>query len=93
MRISEKERELINTTVHNYDPESKIFLFGSRVDDNKKGGDIDLLIITRRNSFLDQLNLKGKLKEKIGDQKIDLLLTDNQESAFVKNIFQGALVL
>jgi predicted nucleotidyltransferase len=31
-----------------YDKQAKIYLFGSRVGDNKCGGDIDLLIILKK---------------------------------------------
>ena len=37
MRLSDRERNAIVSAVHHYDVEAQIFLFGSRVDDAKKG--------------------------------------------------------
>jgi len=41
MRISIFEKEAIVDTIIARDPEAKIWLFGSRTDNSKKGGDID----------------------------------------------------
>lgn len=47
MRITERDREQIKKIVHDTLGEnSKVLLFGSRTDDNLRGGDVDLLIIT-----------------------------------------------
>ena len=51
-------------------------LFGSRIDDEQKGGDIDLLIeLPSKPSNLLQLELKfnAQLLKALGDQKIDIL--------------------
>lgn len=42
MRLSEFEPQTIRNTLYEADPEGKAYLFGSRADDTKKGGDIDL---------------------------------------------------
>ncbi|MCG2746192.1 MAG: nucleotidyltransferase domain-containing protein [Desulfobulbaceae bacterium] len=47
MRLCNLEKESIIKAVKSIDPDSRIYLFGSRIDDNRKGGDIDLLIITQ----------------------------------------------
>ena len=46
MRLSNQERQAIKQTVATLDPDAKIYLFGSRADDTKHGGDIDLLILS-----------------------------------------------
>jgi len=93
MRLKDSERTLIKKVVSEFDPDSRVFLFGSRVDDRKKGGDIDLIVITNRNSFLDRLHLKVKLKETLGDQKIDLILTDGKGDPFVDMIKENAILI
>jgi predicted nucleotidyltransferase len=55
----------------------KVRLFGSRIDDWRRGGDIDLLIETAAGlpSPLDaELRFRIELKERLGDQKIDVVL-------------------
>jgi predicted nucleotidyltransferase len=45
MRLSNKYKEVIKKYFFNIFEKGEIYLFGSRVDDNKKGGDIDLYLI------------------------------------------------
>jgi len=56
----------------------KIWLFGSRVDDSKKGGDIDLYIETNYNDLFivtrKEIEFIANLKKIIGDQKIDIVI-------------------
>ena len=47
MRITEKERRVLRDEARKaFGADSKVFLFGSRVDDARRGGDIDLLVET-----------------------------------------------
>jgi predicted nucleotidyltransferase len=53
----------------------EVFLFGSRVDDNKKGGDIDLYINPQTGKDLKhKIKFLVSLEQKIGEQKIDVIL-------------------
>lgn len=42
MRITGPQHLAIKEVITRFDPEAKIYLFGSRVNDNDRGGDIDL---------------------------------------------------
>ncbi|WP_240454236.1 nucleotidyltransferase domain-containing protein [Halomonas sp. NO4] len=63
--------------------EARIYLFGSRVDDSRKGGDIDIYIETpslpQPRSQL-QAKLLRKLWQRLGTQRIDLLIRTDAES-------------
>ena len=76
MRLNEKEISVIKSVVNEFDPNAEVKLFGSRVDDSKKGGDIDLLIISNKITFSDKISILIKIKEEIGEQKIDILIYD-----------------
>ncbi|MCL4555825.1 MAG: nucleotidyltransferase domain-containing protein [Gammaproteobacteria bacterium] len=57
--------------------DATVFLFGSRLDDSKKGGDIDLIIKVEHevnNPALLAAQIQAKLSRKLGEQKIDVLL-------------------
>ncbi len=58
--------------------EAQVRLFGSRADDNKRGGDIDLLVTTAECDLQAliraEIALITKLQSQLGEQKIDLLL-------------------
>ena len=71
MRLSTYEINSIKDTFKETFKDGKIFLFGSRVDDNKRGGDIDLYIqIDNKKEILSKkIKFLVNLKEKIGDQK------------------------
>jgi len=77
MRLSSMQVQAITSVFQDTFSHGKVILFGSRVDDQRKGGDIDLYIqpaevmpdlVMRKIKFL------SMLKSKIGDQKIDLVL-------------------
>ena len=54
MRMSEEDIFIIKSTILKYIQNAKIILFGNRINDNKKGGDIDILIQTDENVSLKQ---------------------------------------
>ncbi|BCN92744.1 hypothetical protein THMIRHAM_05290 [Thiomicrorhabdus immobilis] len=77
MRLSPEQIQAIRSSFINVFCKGEVILFGSRVDDNKKGGDIDLYV-SASEPINDLFKLKLKflvdLKSKIGEQKIDLVL-------------------
>jgi uncharacterized protein len=76
MRITERERKIIRDTASSiFGPDVKIFLFGSRVDDTLKGGDIDLYVETTRPSPLqNKISFLSRLKWELDDQRIDVVV-------------------
>lgn len=62
-------------------PQDCLWLFGSRVDPNTRGGDIDLYVESELSSAATVLEAKVQflthLKRAIGEQKIDLIVKYN----------------
>ena len=48
MRLYKKEIEILRESLKSLDPEGKLYLFGSRLYDDRRGGDIDLLIVSKK---------------------------------------------
>jgi len=66
MRITEQQKKIIKQVVAtSIDRDAQIILFGSRVDDTKKGGDIDLLI-----TLAERVDHPAELSAKISAQLI-----------------------
>jgi predicted nucleotidyltransferase len=93
MRISEKQHTFTKQfwTKQNAEP----YLFGSRVDDNKKGGDIDLLVLADHKITLnDKMQFLVSFFEKFGEQKIDIITYLKSDTDHFKQIaLQGAIKL
>ena len=82
VRLSDFEIKAIKETAEEvFGKGTRVFLFGSRADPMKRGGDIDLYIIpAERKNLLDkQIKFLVELKLKIGDQRIDVVLQENPE--------------
>ena len=74
MRLSQTIHSSIKNRIHQSIPNTDIFLFGSRVNDFGKGGDIDLLLLTEEKLPLLFLNrIRRLILNDIGEQKIDLV--------------------
>ncbi len=84
MRLKDFEHNAIVSTVKHLDNDATVYLFGSRVDDSKKGGDIDLLVLSNRLNSNDKRTIKMRLYELLEEQKIDLLIAADDSNAFVK---------
>jgi len=80
MRLSQTQCAAIKSIVAELvGEESRVWLFGSRVDDRKRGGDIDLLIETDQvvANRVDLLcKLEATLVMRLGKRKFDVLLKD-----------------
>lgn len=80
MRLTCEQINSIKSTAHAVlGDQVRVTLFGSRVDDAKKGGDIDLLFetdhaIANPANAISQLYVA--LIRSLGDRKIDVLLKD-----------------
>lgn len=74
MRLKPEAIAAIREEVARADPGAEVWLFGSRVDDHARGGDIDLLVVSDRLAFVDQLRLRMAILDRIGWQQLDLLV-------------------
>ena len=94
MRLTDAERKTLKTAVQSLDKNAQVFLFGSRVDDNKKGGDIDVLIFSTCITKQLLRQIKHQFCDQFGEQKIDIVLDSGElESSFVRMIFPTAVRL
>lgn len=87
MRLSKTEIEVIRQTIRCLDDQAGIYLFGSRADDAKRGGDIDLLILSEKLSESDRGTIRLRLHEKLGEQKIDIVIARDLSAPFVRVAF------
>ena len=71
MRLQKQEIHTILQVARNiYGEKVKVYLFGSRLDNTKRGGDIDLLIRTEeeKKGVLARIRMIAQLKFLLGDQ-------------------------
>ena len=74
MRLTSFEQQSIRDTVRQFLPDAMVYLYGSRVDDAKRGGDIDLMIVNPVPVSRKAVNdIRWRLWEILGEQKIDIL--------------------
>ncbi|RQW05161.1 MAG: nucleotidyltransferase domain-containing protein [Calditrichaeota bacterium] len=81
MRISPQERKVILSQVRSvYGVDAEVILFGSRVDDEKRGGDIDIMIDLHGSGFEigQKFKLQSLLQLSLGEQKFDVVVTGDR---------------
>ena len=93
MRLTDFEISSIRQTVHTLDTDAVIYLFGSRADDDKRGGDIDLLIISDKLSPAAAGQVRWRLWELIGEQKIDIVIAKDDSEPFVRIALKEGVLL
>ncbi|MBV6510849.1 MAG: hypothetical protein FMNOHCHN_00327 [Ignavibacteriaceae bacterium] len=89
MRLSSAQIKVIRNAVTDiFGEEGRVMLFGSRADDNKRGGDIDLYIETsEKANLLDKkVKLLVRLNRELGEQKIDVVINNFSNEKDIFNI-------
>ena len=78
MRLADWEvREIKEAARLVFGEDVKVILFGSRVYDDKKGGDIDLYVVTDEPSMEKEGKFWIELQKRLGEQKIDIVLSED----------------
>lgn len=95
MRLKPEIREFIKATASKMFPETELYLFGSRINNNAKGGDIDILLLSEQKIEIKKIrNFRISFYKKFGWQKIDLVnFTKEDKSTFKKLILTEAQAL
>jgi predicted nucleotidyltransferase len=80
MRLSVTERREIRAAASKYFG-AEVYLFGSRLDDTRRGGDIDLYIETTLDdggAARAKIAMLGYLYHRIGERKIDIVVNNGR---------------
>ena len=86
MRLPKHYQKVIKEKFREFFGEGEIYLFGSRVDDSKRGGDIDLYLELKNhtNLFKKKLKFLSRVKREIGEQKIDVVFNTDSNRLIEK---------
>ena len=84
MRLTDDQRQSVLDAIHVADPAAQVWLYGSRVHDDARGGDIDLLVLSPRIGLREKLDVLARLHRLLGEQKIDLTVAPDDSRPFVR---------
>lgn len=93
MRLTQREVEAIKEVIGARDDKARVYLFGSRVNDELTGGDIDLLVISQVLTRDDIWKLKYALWERIGEQRIDIIVAKDFSHPIVSIALKEGVLL
>lgn len=87
MRLTQVQIDTIRkATSQNFGQDALIWLFGSRVDDAKRGGDVDLYVeTTHRNTLMSELRCKMALEGSL-DLSVDLVVKEPGKDKPIYNL-------
>ena len=92
VRLSKAEIDNLKASVTSVDPQASLYLFGSRTDLKKRGGDIDLLIISENIKKSDLTDIRWNFFDEFGEQRMDILTDDGSvQTPFVEMVFPKAV--
>ncbi len=80
MRLSDHQvAHIVRASRELLGPDARVWLFGSRLNDNARGGDIDVLVEAGHpveRPVWTAAQLTARLQRRLGDRRIDVLVTD-----------------
>ncbi|MCP5051253.1 MAG: nucleotidyltransferase domain-containing protein [bacterium] len=90
MRLDRLEREALKFAFKDF--KGNVFLFGSRTNDGKKGGDIDLIVIPSGRSNFDRFKGSIEIQKRFFsrlEQNLDVIVYD-KNNPFCKEMLKNA---
>ena len=94
MRLRQREIEVIKNAIYQQFREAKVYIYGSRLDDTKKGGDIDIFIIPLQkieNVRAKRAKLKLLLEERLL-RPVDILTHQDFKRKIEQKALQGEMI-
>jgi len=93
MRLTEKEIKTIKDVVLDVFGKSEIRIFGSKLNENKKGGDIDVFVIpeNRENLFKKKIKVSAKL-ENLLFKPVDIVVHYDFNRDIEKEALKGEMI-
>jgi predicted nucleotidyltransferase len=88
MRFDKNEKDALIYAFKNFN--GKVYLFGSRLDDTKKGGDIDIMIVP--NKKINTLKLSIEIQRRFFsrcEQKLDVIVF-KEDNPFCREVMNHA---
>ena len=87
MRLTRAQIQTIREATHqNFGVDASVWLFGSRVDDARRGGDVDLYVeTTKQNTLMSALRCKIALEESL-DLPADLVVKEPGKDKPIYNL-------
>jgi predicted nucleotidyltransferase len=84
VRIADTEKQALVQAVRQVDQDAHIWLFGSRVDDTKKGGDIDIAVLSGKIKLPERMKIRRNSVDVLGEQKIDIVVSADGQDPFFR---------
>ena len=96
MRLSQQYIKIIKQSFEDIFDDGEIYLFGSRADDTKKGGDIDLYLVPSKkfeDIYTKKIQFLSKLKKYLGEQKIDIIIAKDKNRLIEQEALRGGILI
>lgn len=95
MRLPPDYADFLKAQVGAVRPAAGVYLFGSRTDDHRRGGDVDILVLCDpRLTWEEMSGIRRRFWDRFGFQKLDLVCFHPQDhSAFKELVLLDAVRL
>jgi predicted nucleotidyltransferase len=94
MRLEQWEIDEIKKSLYEvFGEDAKVYLFGSRVDNSKKGGDIDLYVVADDITYRKEGDFWILLQERLGEQKIDIIYAKDSSRSIEQTAIRDGVLL
>ncbi len=94
MRLNPEVHAFIKDTAGRMFPGAALFLFGSRVDDQAKGGDIDLMIVSEEKLHASKIRaFRIAFIKRFGWQKLDIVNYTTDENPPFRQLISDTSIL
>ena len=94
LRLSKEEIKTLKNAIYEQDRDALVYLFGSRVNSQKRGGNIDILILSDKLTQRDIRTVRITFFQHFDEQKLDILLdSKNPNKVFTHTILSQAVLL
>jgi predicted nucleotidyltransferase len=93
VRLPKAQTRFLKSAIQNIIKDADVYIFGSRADQSKKGGDIDVLVLAdRKLKLAEKILVQVEFFKQFGEQKMDLLsYTRAEDNSFKKLILSDAV--